>query len=88
MGLRINTSKTGIMCIEPEAEFPIDHTKLKNVDSFKYLRSYVANDCSMKEELTARIQVTSSAFGRLRHRVFDSYDLTFQIKVKVYSANA
>ena len=73
------------MCIGPEAEFFIDQTKLKNVNSFKYLGSYVTNDCSMKEELTARIQATSCAFGRLRHRIFDSNDLTYLTKVKVYN---
>ena len=87
MGLCINTTKTETMCIGPEAEFSIDQAKLKNVNSFKYLAigSYVTNDCSMKEELTARIQATSCAFGRLRHRVFDSHDLTYLTKVKVYN---
>ena len=41
MGLCINTTKTETMCIGPEAEFFIDQTKLKNVNSFKYLGSYV-----------------------------------------------
>ena len=50
MGLCINTKKTETMCIEPEAEFFIDQTKLKNVNRFKYLGSYVTNDCSMKED--------------------------------------
>lgn len=85
MGLCINTTKTETMCIGPEAEFFIGHTKLKNVNSFKYLGSYLTNDCSVKEELTARIQATSCAFGRLRHRVFDSHDLTYLTKVKVYN---
>ncbi len=39
----------------------------------------------MKEESTARLQATSCAFGRLRHRVFDSRDLTHLTKVKVYN---
>ena len=85
MGLYINTKTTETMCIGPEAEFFIDQTKLTNVNRFRYLGSYVANDCSLKEELTARIQATSCAFGRLRHRIFDSYDLTYLTKVKVYN---
>ena len=48
------------MCIGPEAEFFINQTKLKNVSSFKYLGSYVTNDISMKEELTARTQASES----------------------------
>ena len=51
----------------------------------KYVGSYATNDCSMKEELTARIQATSCAFGRLCHRIFDSHDLTYLTKVKVYN---
>ena len=47
------------MCIGPEAEFFINQTKLKNVNSFKHLGSYVTNDSSIKEEPTARIQATS-----------------------------
>ena len=39
----------------------------------------------MKEELTGRIQATSCGFGRLRHRIFDSHDLTYLTKVKVYN---
>ena len=35
----------------------------------------------MKEELTARIQATSCAFDRLRHRVFDSHDLSHKSEV-------
>ena len=85
MGLCINTKKTETMCIGPEAEFFIDQTKLKNANRFKYPGSYVTNDCLMKEELTACIQATSCAFGRLRHRVFDSHDLTYLTKVKVYN---
>ena len=85
MGLCINTTKTETMCIGPEAEFFIDQIKLENVNNFKHLGSYVTNDCSMKDYLTARIQTTSCAFGRLRHRVFDSHDLTYLTKVKVYN---
>ena len=59
MGLRINTSKTETMCIGTNADFFIDDTKLVNVIRFKYLGSYVTNDCSMKKELASRIQATS-----------------------------
>ena len=63
MGLRINTSKTETMCFGTNADFFIDDTKLANVTRFKYLGSYVTNDCSMNEELASRIQATSCAFG-------------------------
>jgi len=38
----------------------------------------------MNEEIHARIQSASCAFGRLRKRVFDRRELTVKTKVKVY----
>ena len=52
-----------------------------NVDRFKYRGSYVAKGCKLREEITTRIQATSSAFGRLRHRVFDNHDLSINTKI-------
>lgn len=85
MCLRINTAKTETMCIGADADFFIDDVKLENVTRFKYLGSYITKDCSMKEELNARIKATYCAFGRLRKRVFDSRDLTIETKIKVYN---
>lgn len=73
------------MCIGPEHDFFIDGKPLQNVKRFKYLGSFVSKDCSMKEELTSRIQAVSSAYGRLRSRVFDSHDLTTSTKIQVYN---
>ena len=61
------------------------NVKLKNVNRFKYLGSYVTNDCGMIDEVTSRIQALSCAFGRLRQRVFHSHDLTTSTKLKVYN---
>ena len=85
MGLCINTTKTETMCIGSSADFFIDGTKLANVTRFKYLGSYVTNDCSMKEELASCTQVTSYAFGCLRKILFDLHDITIQTKIKVYN---
>lgn len=85
MGLSINIAKTEALCIGPEHDFFIDGVALKNVKRFKYLGSYVSSDCSVREEITSRIQAVSSAYGRLRSRVFDSHDLTPSTKIKVYS---
>ena len=84
MGLFINIKKTESMCIGPEVTFFIDDVPIKNVSRFKYLGSIVTSDCSMNAELVARIQATSSGYGRLRERVFDSHDLTVSTKLKVY----
>lgn len=84
MGLTINANKTEIMCLGPDTDFLIDEVKLNNVDRFKYLGSLVSKDCTMKEELITRIQSTSTAFGRLKERVFDNHNLTVITKVNVY----
>ena len=56
MGLSISITETETMCIVLDAEFFIDGEKLKNIKRFKCLDSYVLEDCSMEEELTARNQ--------------------------------
>ena len=85
MGLSINIKKTETMSIGPEEEFFIDRTPIKSMNRFKYLGSIVTNDCSMNTELITHIQALSSAYGRLRERVFDSHDLTISTKLKVYA---
>ena len=62
----------------------IDGHKLKRVDRFNYLGSYVTKDCKVDVKITARIQTASCAIGRLRERVFDCKNLTVEIKLKVY----
>ena len=84
MGLRINTSKTETMSIGTQVVFQVNNVKLPRVDRFKYLGSYVSRDCMMNEEIHARIQSASCAFGLLRKRVFDCRELTVKTKVKVY----
>ena len=73
------------MCIGPEEQFFIDIKPVKNVNRFKYFDSIVTSDCSVREELVTRIQAISTAYGRLRDRVFDSHDLTPSTKLKVYT---
>ena len=85
MGMRINTKKTETMCIGNTADFYVDGIKLVNVTHFKYLGSILSSDCSMRAELTSRIQAVSCAYGRLRKRVFDSRDLTVSTKIAVYN---
>ena len=83
-GLQINAGKTEVLCMGPETVFFVDKTPLENINRFKYLGSFVSKDCNLKVEITSRIQATSSAFGRLRQRVFDNHDLTVATKIAVY----
>ena len=75
------------MSIGTQVVFQVNNVKLTRVDRFKYLGSYVSRDCMMNEEIHARIQNASCAFGRLRKRVFDCRELTVKTKVKVYDAS-
>ena len=85
MGLTINIKKTETMSFGEQLDFYIDGHKLKRVDRFKYLGSYVTKDCKLDDEITARTQAASCAMGRLRDRVFDCRDLTVETKLKVYN---
>ena len=85
MGLTINIKKTETMSVGEQLDFYIDGHKLKRVDRFKYLGSYVTKDCKLDDEITARIQAASCAMERLRDRVFDCRDLTVETKLKVYN---
>lgn len=84
LGLRINAKKTEVMCIGPESDFFVDEIKLKNVERFKYLGSYMNRACNLKAEITARIQATSNAYYSLKQRVFDNHDLSINTKISVY----
>ena len=85
MGLRVNIEKTKTMSLGEQADFFIDGKVLERVDRFKYLGSWVTNDCKLDFEITARIQAASCAVGRLKDRVFKCRDLTTETKLKVYN---
>ena len=85
MGLRVNIDKTKTMSLGEQAHFFIDGKVLERVDRFKYLGSWVTNDCKLDVEITARIQAASCAVGRLKDRVFKCRDLTTETKLKVYN---
>ena len=72
------------MCIGPVCDFFVGHVKLKIVERFKYLGSYVNQACNLKAEIIARIQAASSSYYNLKERVFDSHDLTTFTKISVY----
>ena len=81
-GLTINAIKSEVMCIGPD--FFVDDVKLKIVERFKYLGSYVNRACNLKAEITARIQATSNSYYNLKQKVFDNHDLTINTKISVY----
>lgn len=90
-GLQVNTKKTEIMaqlCTESSspATFYINGNPLNIVDQFTYLGCTVSADTCLDSEIHNRINKASSAFGRLRKRVFDNKNLKISTKVAVYNA--
>ena len=91
-GLTINISKTEVL-YQPapntnpqEPTITIDGTRLKNIDSFKYLGSIISNDAYLDKEIASRISKASQALGRTRTRVLNQHNICLSTKLKVYSA--
>lgn len=91
-GLKINIKKTEMM-YQPVPgsnteglNIRIDNQDLNRVSHFKYLGSTVSDTNKLDEELKSRMSKASSAFGRLRERVWDNKHLTIKTKAAVYRA--
>ena len=91
-GLTISIKKTEVLyqpapgTIRKEPEIRIDNQVLKNVDAFTYLGSTLTSNNSLDKEISNRIAKASSAFGRLRKRVWDVRGLRLETKCAVYRA--
>ena len=91
IGLQINIKKTQILVQEftPQPNPPIftlDGHPLANVPHFTYLGSTLSSSCTIDDDVQARIGLASTAFGRLRSRVFQNRNLTISTKAAVYKA--
>ena len=54
--------------------------------SFTYLGSKVNSDGSLHDEITNRIAKATSAFGKLRHRLWNEVGIKLDTKIQVYKA--
>ena len=54
-----------------DPEIKIDNKTLKNIDAFTYLRCTLASNNSLDKEISNRIAKASTAFSRLRKRVWN-----------------
>ena len=87
-GLMINTTKTEILSTSsPDAPtFSINGNQLKNSENFTYLDSNLSFSGDLTNVVQRRINLASSAFGRLNKRVLDNQYLTIHTKIVVYDA--
>lgn len=92
MGLTVNTTKTEVVCQWSASVpstlplFTVGGEKPSVVPSFKYLGSILAEDSGIDNDIQSWIKQASSAFGRLRCRVFEKKNLHPSTKVVVYQA--
>ena len=91
-GLTINTKKTEVLIQDTQntkldpREVLLNGTPLTEVDKFTYLGSTIFNNGSIDAEITKRIQSTTSAFGKLRSRLWDQRGIHLKTRMKVYRA--
>ena len=87
VGLMINTTKTEILSTSsPDAPtFSINGNQLKNPENLTYLVSNLSFSGDLTNDIQRRIDLASSAFGRLSKRVFGNQDLTIHTKIVVYN---
>ena len=89
MGLKMNVNKTEILAQrqnpEPPLTFYINDNEIKQVSSFKYLGSIISEKHNIDEEICNRINQASSAFGRLRSRVFLNDNFRLDTRTAVYT---
>ena len=83
-GLIINTTKTEILSTpSPDAPtFSISGNHLKNSENFTYFGSNLSFSGDLTNEIQTRINLASSAFGRLSKRVFGNQNLTIHTKIE------
>lgn len=91
-GLEINTSKT-LVFYQPVSEggnqIPKIRVKENSIDccsNFCYLGSVLSADLTIDKELNTRIAKASSAFGKLRKRLWQNHNIKTDTKMAVYRA--
>ncbi|XP_076029802.1 uncharacterized protein LOC143018328 [Oratosquilla oratoria] len=87
VGLVVNTNKievlyqrTGHNAPVDDPNIEIDGNALKVVPHCTYLASVLSSDCTINDEITRRIALASTAFGRLSYRGFYNHNLTLSTK--------
>ena len=91
-GLTISTKKTEVM-FQPapvnqyhEPQISVNGQTLQAVETFIYLGSTLSRTTTIDAEINNRISKASSAFGRLREKVWERRGISLETKLKVYRA--
>ena len=84
-GLIINTTKTEILST-PSPDAPTFSISGNQLENFTYLGSNLSFSGDLTNEIQRRINLASSAFGRLSKRVFGNQNLKIHTKIVVYDA--
>ena len=86
-GLTINISKTEVLYQHApntnleEPTITTDGTRLKKIESFKYLESIISNDAYLDKEIASRISKASQALGRTQTRVLYQHNICLATKL-------
>ncbi|KAL8566846.1 hypothetical protein ACOMHN_052244 [Nucella lapillus] len=91
-GLTISTKKTEVI-YQPvpnkeyhEPQITVNGQTLKAVETFTYLGSTLSHNANIDAVTNNRISKASSAFGRLREKVWERRGISLKTKLKVYRA--
>ena len=87
-GLIINATQTKIISASSHVAptFSISGKQRKNTENFAYLGSNLSFSGDLTNEIQRRVNLASSAFGRLSKRVFGNRNLRLHTKIAVYNA--
>ena len=81
-GIKINAAKCKVIG-ESVGQITIDNNAVENVEKFVFLGSVVPNS---SDDVKRRIALASSAFGKLKKKIWGNRDLSYHIKLRLYSS--
>lgn len=64
----------------------VTNASLKSRDKFCYLGSILSNSATTDDEITQCLAKASSAFGALRHKLWEEHSVSVRTKINVYKA--
>ena len=95
-GLKINTQKSKIMAVWPEADNADTHLDnssvhqidggFEEVEQYQYLGSILRNDCSIDEEIDTRICKASIAFRSIGRLIWYQKKLKRKTKMRLFKS--